>query len=353
MKSHLIKIIAVTISLAIALQIPACNDDEKLIDNTKETWKMLVSRDSGNPRIEFLEFPSGKLISQDIISGNNDFTLTANPTKIKIYRSMLYLLIPSEYRILIFTLSNFKLAFEIDFSAENLEPTDICFLPNGTTAYVCHKNASLVTILDIYYFKKAKQIIVGKNPTAIACAGNQIYVANYGNNSISVIDSRTNEVEAEIKLSPKPAFLDFDVTGKVAVVVSIGQGKDEQIIEKSPAVATFINVETRQIENSIELGYQANKSIEQIPTALSISETNWAFVTTNELLFRIDLRRKDRIIFVNRFKYFGTLYNYYKKEIWLIRDDGNEYSLIISNQTTGAVIQRFNLGQDIYAIQPL
>lgn len=331
----------------------SCNDDEKLVDNTKEVWRMLIARDNENPRIEMIEFPSAKVISNDIVKENNNFNLTSLPSKIKIYRNMIYLLIPAEYKILIFKLSDFKLAYEISFADEKLEPTDICFLPNGTTAYVCHKNSNLITILDIYFFKKARQIEVGNNPSAIACSGNQVYVANYGDHSVSIIDSRTNTEEAVIKLSPKPIYIGFDYTGKTAIVVSIGFGKDGEQIEKTPAVATFIDVEQRIIEGSLELGYQVHKSIDQIPAGLGISETNWAFIATNEMLVRIDLKRKDRVIFINRFKYSDALYNYYKKEIWLLRDDGNEYSLIIANQTTGVIIQRFQLGKEIQAVHPL
>ncbi len=331
----------------------SCSDEEKLVDNTKEVWRMLIARDYPNPRIEMLEFPSIKVISNDIVSENNNFNLSSTPTKIKIFRNMIYFLMSSDYKILVFNLIDFKLAHEFDFSDEKLEPTDICFLTNGTTAYVCHKNSSLVTVLDIYFFKKARQIEVGNGPIAIACSGNQVYVANYNDNSVSVIDSRTNEQLELIKLSPKPIYIGFDYTGKTAVVVSMGFGKDGAINEKTPAVVTFIDVENKLIENSLELGYQMQKSIDQIPTGLGITETNWAFIPTNEMLVRIDLRRKDRVIFVNRSKYSGALYNYFKKEIWIIRDDGNEYSLLISNQTTGTVQQRFQLGKDIKAIHPL
>jgi DNA-binding beta-propeller fold protein YncE len=339
--------------IILSIIILSCSQDEKIINNTEVDWKLLVARGGSNPVISLIDMPESSELVPDIIAANNDFQLTANVSKIKEYGGLLYILLPTEYKILVIGNSDFKKVTEYDFSADKLEPSDICFLTNGTTAYVSHGNDSAVTVLDIFNKTIAKRITCGKNPVSVSCSGNQIITANQGENTISIIDSRTNELAAKYPTYPYPSFVQFASNGYEAVVVCLGSGKLNPEEVKSPAMIIIFDIEERAEKGTYELGYQANQALTNVPADLGISASDWAFIPTNNGYLRFDIRRKEKVLLANRNIYSSCENNIRRKEMLSLRLDKDEYLLAITSNSAGSESNKYKVGINVTAFHPL
>ena len=67
-------------------------------------------------------------------------------------------------------------------------------------AYVTNGKSNTVSVIDLRFFRLAKTLHVGSEPTGIATNGkkNEIYVVNTGSNNVSVIDAENNNIVATI-----------------------------------------------------------------------------------------------------------------------------------------------------------
>ncbi len=89
-------------------------------------------------------------------------------------------------------------------------------------AYVTNGKSNTVSVIDLRTFQPAATIRVGSDPTGIAANSkkNEIYVVNTESNSISVIDAERNQVVATIGVHAAPYFIDVSADGKRAYVAN-------------------------------------------------------------------------------------------------------------------------------------
>jgi YVTN family beta-propeller protein len=226
-------------------------------------------------------------------------------------------------------------------------------MSNGTTAYVSHGNDSDLTVLDIFNKKIAKRITCGKNPVSVACSGNQIITTNQGENTLSIIDSRTNEIAAKYPTHPNPSFVQFASNGYEAVVICIGTGKLNPEETKSSAMLLVFDIEERVEKGTFELGYQSNQALTNVPTDLAISASDWAFVPTNNGYLRFDIRRNEKVLLANRNIYSLCENNVRRKEMLSLRIDKDEYLLAITSNSAGTESSKYKVGPDVTAFHPL
>jgi YVTN family beta-propeller protein len=81
-----------------------------------------------------------------------------------------------------------------------------------------------VTVLDLVYLRQDRVLQVGRKPTGMAVnpVRNEVYAANAGSDSISVIDATRNVVAATIGVQHTPYSLDVSPDGKRAYVANSG-----------------------------------------------------------------------------------------------------------------------------------
>ncbi|HTC94781.1 MAG TPA: YncE family protein [Terriglobales bacterium] len=124
------------------------------------------------------------------------------------------------------SLSTFSETFEIsDASASISNPVAIAQLPNGGKIYVANQGSNKVTVIDPTLIPLTTQLnpsaaikttlalAVGAAPSAIVASaeGNCLYVANSGNNTVSVINATSDTVmPTPIPVGGGPSFLRFD-----------------------------------------------------------------------------------------------------------------------------------------------
>ncbi|MGC2636371.1 MAG: YncE family protein [Acidobacteriaceae bacterium] len=90
-------------------------------------------------------------------------------------------------------------------------------------AWITNGGSNSVSVIDLVNMQ-AGVIAVGQNPSAIAVnpQSDEVYVANTGSSSVSVIDARTNRVTATIAVHREPASIDVDSQGERAYVANAG-----------------------------------------------------------------------------------------------------------------------------------
>ena len=87
--------------------------------------------------------------------------------------------------------------------------------PDNKTLYVTNTQDDTVSIIDLATQKIITTIEVGMTPEGISydAASNQVLVASWGENKVSVIDATTNKLKGHIKTGEKSrAFGQFILT---------------------------------------------------------------------------------------------------------------------------------------------
>ncbi|MFH1052280.1 MAG: hypothetical protein V1779_15275 [bacterium] len=325
-----------------------CNE-EKIINNVVINQQFLVAVDSANPKLVLYDTKDG-ILSNDVFFKENGINLSGNVSKITEYGGMIFLLMPSVYKIEVIDKLTFQILKTFDFSEELLEPTDMCFA-NATDAYVCHGNDSSLSLIDIYNLEVARRIKVGRNPISISCVGNQIFVVNQSDNTVSIVDSRTHKEEKVIKVNTAPSLVACSEENGKALVVSLGEGKLNNTQQKTSAKGTFIDTLTKSITSSIELGTIKTKATEQYPVKLIITLSDWAYIQTKTHLLRLDARRESGINTLSSEYNSDIVYHKLRNQLLIINGERNEVE--IANANNAGKILTFSVPGQIRTIYPL
>lgn len=339
------------LTVIFVLVVSGCGSEEKVIDNTKSGWTLVVAHGGQSPVISKYNIPSNEVESAQAFADANGEALAGPVEAIIEFRGYFYLIIPSKFLIEVVDIESFKREAAFDFSADSLVPGDICF-PNATDAYVCHPNASKVSLIDIHYFEKARTIDVGKNPVSTACKDSLVYTANRGDNTISVIDTRIHKVVNSIQTPPEAVSLGITPDGTSLILVAAGNGKFNDG-EKSPAATVFYNIQTLEKEVFLEIESSGMAAVDVLPRDLIVSPSRWAFIVNKDLLVRISTRFRNKVVFVNRLNYTSGLFNFRRLEFVLLKDENGTQALTVNNQETGGEKASYPLPAGTTAVYPL
>ena len=320
--------------LIISLSVLSCGTEEKVINPVDESYKVMVSSKE-DFSVKIISIPDYQVINQNILQGILPFSLTGPITKIKHFGEYLYLSAQTDYKVIILEKNTLKLKAILDFSDQQAEVGEIAF-PNSTDAYIVHPNKNYVSIIDITVFSIERQVTVGDGPVSIDVSGNQIIVANQKSNNISIIDSRSRKQEAILPVSAAPSFVKVSNDGKFAVAVSLGFGK---IVDgdKSAAVITFYNIESRSEINYLDLGFGQIDPKEMLPVGFCITTSDWGFIPTRENLFRIDVKNKTDLKFVVRREFSSIIHDNVSSKLLLTTESDSKSEIIIANDKTGSI----------------
>ncbi len=346
------KKIIVFISLILSLILASCSGKEQLIDNYKDTWNFVATTDSVTPSLMLVQMPGDSVINGDVFLSANGEALSGKVQRIVEFQNLLYLFIPSKYIIVVISSTDFKRVATIDFSASGMEPSDICF-PNATTAFVAHGKDTSVSVVDITVFKVARTIKVGLNPVSITCSGNQIYVANRGDNTISILDSRDNSQKTVIPVSAAPSYVDMTSDGTKLIVISLGAGKLGGTEQKTAATVSIIDTASKAVEKTIDMGYTTTSSVDQLPRGLTVTGIDWAYVPCTDNVLDFDARFGNQMFLAMPGNYFNVLYNPKRNELLMVQetDSGDELQVIDPDQ--GGILSRYSFTKKVNLVLPL
>ncbi|MBX3042417.1 MAG: hypothetical protein KIT33_07115 [Candidatus Kapabacteria bacterium] len=326
-----------------------CSPDEKVINPVDTSEKIFVATDEDNPKLKVLEIPSLKVIHEDLLKGVLSLEIKSPIENIKENGGNVYLIIPGDNKILILRKNDLSLLTTVDFSADNYEPIDIVF-PNSTDGYIIHKNSIYVSLLDITNFVVARNITVGNPPHSIAQSGNQIYVSNMPDNSISVVDSRDRKEVARIITEPNPVFLSMTPDGKNAVCITLGQGKKGEPVTPTASFIHYIDLISREIIGTFELGFAQILATEQIPQGFLITPKDWGFVPTRDNFLRIDIRSKDRINLVTKRNFYFISHDKKNGRLMLLRQNDFGTDIMLADDSSGEIGDSYPLPYKIKCV---
>jgi YVTN family beta-propeller protein len=345
------KKLTIFVSLILSVILVSCTKDEQVINNYKDTWRFVATTDSDTPALMLVQMPNDSIINNDVFLTANGVTLSGKVQRIVEFQNMLYLFIPSKFKIEVLSKNDYKRVATIDFSASGMEPSDICF-PNATTGYVAHGKDTSVSVVDITVFKVARTIKVGVNPVSITCSGNQIYVANRGDNTISVLDSRDNTQKTTITVPTAPSYIDMTSDGTKIVVISLGAGKLGGPEAKTAALASVIDTASKTIERTIDMGYNTTTSIDQLPHGLTITNSDWAYVPCQDNVLDFDARFGTQMFLAMPGNYFNVLYNPRRNELLMVQDNGSGDVLQVIDPDKGSILSSYTFLNKVNLVLP-
>ena len=146
------------------------------------------------------------------------------------------------------------------------EPLGVAITPNGKWVYVANKNDNTVSVINTETNNIANNINVGEAPYGIAVNknGTKAYVTNMGSHNVSVIDTATNKVTATVPVVNDPHGIAVTPDGRWVYVAN-----------HCPYVGTVsvINTTTNTVTKNI--------SVDQNPCGVAVThDGKWVYVTT-------------------------------------------------------------------------
>jgi YVTN family beta-propeller protein len=153
--------------------------------------------------------------------------------------------------------------------------------------------------------RQDRVIAVGAAPSGLAVNPhrNEVYVANAGSDTVSVINTETNTVAATIRVQRRPSFIDVDVQGKRAYVansasnnvsvIDLGLRREIEVIGagEAPGEARIANdgktlVITNRVSGSVSIAdahsFKVRSSFDHCPgatDAIILQDSSKAFIT--------------------------------------------------------------------------
>jgi len=103
-------------------------------------------------------------------------------------------------------------------------------------AYVTNGKSNTVSVIDLRYFRLAKTLHVGSDPTGIAANStkNEIYVVNSGSNNVTVINAETNTLLGATFVGPQ--FSELVQAATLAIVAKVPVSLLRHVVAPHPTV---------------------------------------------------------------------------------------------------------------------
>ena len=213
-----------------------------------------------------------KAVKNDII------TTGSTPNDVQVQQNLAYVVNTYSNNIQIINLLEQNSVGEISVGSDTL-PAKIAFV-DPFKAYVTCNEPDQVAVLNLHTKSVTKRIQVQSKPWGITIINKKAYVANsaavtnwvtfkttYGNSSVSVIDTTTDQVIKTIKVATNATEITTDGNSKV-LVISTG---DYAMI---PGQLTIIDANTDEIEKTVKLKTTPGAIIVNRKQQIAIINTN-------------------------------------------------------------------------------
>jgi len=276
----------------LAVMLAACSS-EKLIDESISNQKLIIaSFDGTNSHILSTDLNSSLTESNDLYSQANANYITHFPiTRLQVYLNYIFAFVPDENKIIIFNKNSFKYVAQIDFSSQKLRPLKLAFA-NATDAYLICENYNKLILVDIYYFKAAREIDLPASATDILALGNQVFIALPFANQIAVVDCRSHAIASSIAVDNRPYIFALTSEATNLIVLSAGAGKlnlDPLGTITGPSV-TNVDLSSNSVNGTSPLTIPSFDITYKCPLQFAITNNDWGFIALDSMLLKMDAR---------------------------------------------------------------
>jgi YVTN family beta-propeller protein len=164
-------------------------------------------------------------------------------------------------------------------------PVAVALNPITGQIYVANNGSATVTVISGATESVVATIPVGTTPSAIAVDAltNTIYVANSGSGNVSVISGATNAVIATVAVGTTPSALAVDPLASIVYVANSGTNNLSVIPEATNAVSATVTTGTNPVAVAVNpqkhVIYVANKGSGNVTVISGASNTVSATVT--------------------------------------------------------------------------
>lgn len=274
----------------------SCTDDGSTDVVNSDEFRKIIFSDNQNKIYSYnLALKSTSEIN--IKSNGNDYLISNKIEQIRKFGNDFFLLIPESGKILIVDSDTYNLIDEINF--DSYEPFEIAFAENATSAYVIHKNADVISVIDLtvneYVFDITENI---SKPSDIKADGNIVAVTNYSDNSLSVFSAIDESLISKFDVTPRPVSLEIMNTDRNLLVISAGYGKDSDDADKSPAAAEYFDIDNNESTAAFNITYGTVSPENAIPgKSINSYDDFTLIIEQNSLLFINGYSRKDARMF--------------------------------------------------------
>jgi len=203
-----------------AVFFTSCDSETEQPKGTYERGVFVVNEGNllkGNGAISFLN-TSANTAEPDIFKAVNNRPLGDNVQSMFIQNEKAYIVVNNSNKIEVADANTFNWLATI----ENLKLPRYTTMANNkgyvteTISYVVANGQ--VSVIDLNANTVIKAIPVGAQPEQIVAFNNKVYVTNSGANTVSVINTSTDAVEATITVGDSPNSLTVDTNGKLWVL---------------------------------------------------------------------------------------------------------------------------------------
>ncbi|MGA0045880.1 MAG: YncE family protein [Candidatus Kapaibacteriota bacterium] len=270
-------VVAVLVGLTI---LASCSPDEPLISNFDGSWRYLVSTRTG---LATVRMPSGTIDNASIWSGSAPYPVQ----RLYEFRNGIYAVV-NDGTVLVVDRTTLEVRDTLEVSAGEAI-TGLAFA-NATTAYIGLPDRGGIGVLDMTTNEVVMVIPVDGACTDLAALGNQVLVVHENREVASLIDTRTNTVEAEIALPNVDAFcvIGSSFTGTFAILCGgVAQPSDET--DPLPSVVT-VNVATRSVVASSVLTLRTAINPRLRPYGIAVNDLGFLYIPIQPALMFVNSR---------------------------------------------------------------
>ncbi|WP_242926647.1 YncE family protein [Pontibacter vulgaris] len=245
-----------------ALTISGCNtnsDDAPTGEYAQDA--VLISNEGAfnksNASVSYYNRSTGQVQNEIYSAANPSQVLGDVLQSINLHNDKAYLVMNNSKKITVVNASTFKAEGEINgldapryFAALNNEKGYVTeWLAYDPNTYQYGKGR--VSVIDLKTYTVLKTIEVGVQPEQLVITGGKVYVANVGENAVTVINTITDAVEKNIIVTQSPNSLALDQNSNLWVI-STGQ-KDWQLDPSNytPGALTKINTGSNTVEATL------------------------------------------------------------------------------------------------------
>jgi len=295
----------------------ACSPEEPIINSFNDTYRVLFA--AAAPGLAISHMPDGAVVDADVYRTLTGSSLTTPYLRMVQYRNEIFCVKGEGATIDVLSQRADTLLRTIDCAPYG-RVSDICFV-NATTAYATHPDSNVVSVIDLTVRRAVASIAVGNRPVGICAVGNQVCVANQEDNTVTIIDSRTNTPTATLAVAAAPTYIGSDAERDQCVVVCLGDGKVNALPKTTPRMA-FVNVVKKQVTNTLDLTNRPADGPNLLPGGLVVTVTGSALVPCQQGLLRVLTSTRNKVSLLQFDPYTRIGYNPARAEILCVGADG-------------------------------
>jgi len=203
-----------------ALFFTSCDNETEQPKGTYESGVFVVNEGNftkGNGAVSFIN-TTAKIAEPDIFKAVNGRPLGDNVQSMYIQNEKAYVVVNNSNKIEVADANTFTSLATI----ENLKLPRYLTVANNkgyVTETISYTVANgQVSVIDLNTNTVTKVIPVGSQPEQLVTFNDKVYVTNSGANTVSVINTATDAVEATINVGDAPNSITVDVNGKIWVL---------------------------------------------------------------------------------------------------------------------------------------